>query len=182
MAGIADVRSAALEIVGPICKHKACSFSEAQVGRILHAYLIGEHAGVRPECPVMIGKSSQAIDFRFGDAPYGANPCALELAVRNSEHGPQLLASQNASELKKLSRYPESKAQTRVLLLLDLGHKPIKQEKLKRGYDELDHLGAGKFQRRSVSVLYVHRNLNYRFIWRARPRAKSRQKLPKAYR
>ncbi len=167
MAGVADAKAAALEIVGPICGEKARSFSEAQVGRILHAYLIGRYAGVWPECPVMIGKKKQAIDFRFGDRPYGGNPCALELAVRNSEEGSQLLPSQNKSELKKLSRYPASKAQTRVLLLLDLGHDPITQHSLQSGYDTLDHLGAGKFQRLSVSVLYVHRDLNYRFIWRA---------------
>jgi hypothetical protein len=116
----------------------------------------------------MIGNRSGAIDFRFGDRPYGANPCALELAVRNSEGGSQLLSSQNKSELSKLSRYPATKAQTRVLLLLDLGHRPIKQHILQKGYDKLQHLGAGKFQRLSVSVLYVHRDLNYRFIWRAK--------------
>ena len=170
MAGIADVKSAALEIVGPICKKKARSYSEAEVGRILHAYLAGRHGGVWPECPVTIGDSSQAIDFRFGDWPHGANPCILELAVRNSEGGQQLLASQNKSELKKLSRYPASKAQTRVLLLLDLGHAPIEQKTLQPGYNKLDHLGAGKFQRLSVSVLYVHRDLDYRFIWRAKTR------------
>jgi hypothetical protein len=51
--------------------------------------------------------------------------------------------------------------------LIDLGHEPIKQGTLQPGYDKLKHLGAGKFQRLSVSVLYVHRDLNYRFIWRA---------------
>jgi len=51
MAGLADVRNAALEVVGPICGFKARSFSEGDVGRILHAYLVGRHAGVWPECP-----------------------------------------------------------------------------------------------------------------------------------
>jgi hypothetical protein len=127
---------------------------------------MGRHAGVWPECPVMIGAVERAIDFRFGDRPHGQNPCALELAVRNSEQGSQLIAGQNISELTKLSRYPASKAQTRVLLLLDLGHTSLAQLTLQVGYDKLKHLGAGKFQRLSVSVLYVHRNLNYRFIWR----------------
>lgn len=168
MAGIADVKAAALEIVGPVCGHKSRSLGEADIGRILHAYLLGRHGGVWPECPVTIGKASRAIDFRFGDWPHGRNPCALELAVRNSEGGQQLLASQNKSELIKLARYPASKAQTRVLLLLDIGHEAISQSSLQDGYDDLDHLGAGNFQRRSISVLYVHRDLDYRFIWRAK--------------
>jgi len=167
MAGLADVRNAALEVVGPICGFKARSFSEGDVGRILHAYLVGRHAGVWPECPVKIGTSKWSIDFRFGDRPHGKNPCVLELAVRNSEGGQQLQATQNKNELKKLSRYPASKAQTRVLLLLDLGHSPIARRSLQSGYDKLKHLGAGKFQRLSVSVLYVHRQSNYRFIWRS---------------
>jgi hypothetical protein len=166
MAGLADVRTAALEIVGPICGNRARSYAEAEVGRLLHSYLIGRHAGVWPECPVIIGTVERAIDFRFGDRPHGKNPCALELAVRNSEQGSQLIAGQNKSELIKLSRYPASKAQTRVLLLLDLGHKSIAQHTLQAEYDTLKHLGAGKFQRLSVSVLYVHRDLDYRFIWR----------------
>jgi hypothetical protein len=167
VAGIADVRECALEIVNRICGKKARSFSEANMGRILHAYLVGRHAGVWAECPVNLGKTESAIDFRFGDRPHGKNPCVLELAVRNSEGGSQLLASQNKPELRKLSRYPESQAQTRVLLLLDIGHAPLAREKLQPDYDNLKHLGAGKFQRRSVSILYVHRELDYRFIWRA---------------
>ncbi len=166
MAGLGDVRAAALEIVGPICGNKARSYTEAEVGRILHSYLIGRHAGVWPECPLKVGKVNRAIDFRFGDWPYGANPCALELAIRNSEHGSRLIAGQNQSELIKLSRYTKTKAQTRVLLLLDIGHTSIPQSSLQPDYDKLKHLGAGKFQRRSVSILYVHRNLNYRFIWK----------------
>src|SRR5580704_7797286 len=99
MAGVADARAAGLEIVGPICGHKARSFSEAEIGRILHAYLLGKYAGVVPEYPVTVGKKTGAIDFRFGDRPHGSNPCVLELAVRNSEGGQQLLASQNRTEL-----------------------------------------------------------------------------------
>ncbi len=34
-------------------------------------------------------------------------------------------------------------------MLLDLGHEPIEQKTLQPGYDKLDHLGAGKFQRLS---------------------------------
>ena len=166
MASLADIRHAAIQIVKPICGNKARSFGEADIGRILHAYLLGKFGGVWPECPVQFGPGESYIDFRFGDAPHGNNPCVVELAVRNTEHGQQLSCSQNKSELKKLSRYPSSKAQTRVLLLLDLGHKPIAQAVLQPGYDKLKHLGAGKFQRRSVRVLYVHRDLDFHFSWK----------------
>jgi hypothetical protein len=166
MASLIHVKEAALQIVGPICGNKARSFSEAEIGRILHAYLSGKFGGVWSECPVLLGQKESFIDFRFGDAPHGKNPCVLELAVRNTEHGPQLSSGQNKSELQKLSRYPSSKAQTRVLLLLDLGHKPLGQTALQPGYNRLRPLGAGRFQRRSVAVLYVHRFLNYHFTWK----------------
>jgi hypothetical protein len=166
MASLKDVKHAAQQIVGPICGAKPRSFAEADIGRILHAYLLGKFGGVKSECPVKLGRRDSYIDFRFGDAPYGNNPCVVELAVRNTEHGPQLMSSQNKAELKKLSRYRASTAQTRVLLLLDLGHRPIAQATLQAGYDNLKHLGAGKFQRRAVHVLYVHRDLDFHFSWK----------------
>ncbi len=165
MASLKDLKHAAQQIVGPICGKKPRSLAEADIGRLLHAYLLGKYGGVKSECPVRLGQRESYIDFRFGDAPHGRNPCVLELAVRNSVHGSQLLSSQNKTELKKLSRYPASKAQTRVLLLLDIGHKPLERAGLQRGYDELKHLGAGKFQRRPVQVLYVHRDLDFHFSW-----------------
>jgi hypothetical protein len=166
MASLKDVKQAAQQVVGPICGNKPRSFAEADIGRILHAYLLGKFGGVKSECPMKLGQRDSYIDFRFGDAPYGNNPCVLELAVRNTEHGPQLSSGQNKTELTKLSRYPANKAQTRVLLLLDLGHKPIAQATLRRGYANLKHLGAGKFQRRAVQVLYVHRDLDFHFSWK----------------
>jgi len=166
MASLKDVRHAALQIVGPICGNKPRSLGEAEVGRILYAYLLGRFGGVKAECSVMLGRRQSYIDFRFGDAPYGSNPCVVELAVRNTDHGPQLLNSQNKAELVKLSRYPAEKAQTRVLLLLDLGHQSLAQAVLQPGYDRLKHLGVGQFQRRAVQVLYVHRDLDFHFSWK----------------
>jgi hypothetical protein len=166
MASLSHVRESALKIVGPVCGYKARSLSEADVSRILHAHLLGAFGGVWPECPVKMGRISRKIDFRFGDWPHGANPCVVELAVRKSEGGPQLLGGQNRSELEKLSRYPATKAQTRVLLLLDLGHQPIAQSSLEPGYKAVT-LGRGKFQRLSVQILYVHRELFYAFSWKA---------------
>ena len=118
-ASLKDVKDAAGWIVGPICGRKARHFDEKEVSRILHAYLVGRHAGVKCEYPINTG-AKQRIDFRFGDRPYGANPVVLELAVRNYNGAPELIAGQNKSELSKLSRFPASKAQTRVLLLIDL--------------------------------------------------------------
>ena len=54
----------------------------------------------------------------------------LELAVRNYNGGSELIAGQNKSELSKLSRVPASKAQTRVLLLIDLGSSYLQESKL----------------------------------------------------
>lgn len=166
MASLKDVRHAAQQIVGTICGNKARSFTEAEIGRVFHAYLLGRFGGVRSECPLKIGNRENYIDFRFGDAPYGSNPCVVELAVRNTEHGQQLVSSQNKTELAKLSRYPATQAQTRVLLLLDLGHAPLAQNNLANGYAGLKHLGAGKFQRRAVHVLYVHRDRDFHFSWK----------------
>ena len=166
MASLKDVKYAAQQIVGPICGRKARSFAEGDIGRILYAYLLGKFGGVKSEVPVLLGKNTKYIDFRFGDHPYGGNPCVVELAVRNTEHGQQLSSSQNKSELRKLSRYPATQAQTRVLLLLDIGHHPLIESNLKPGYDELKHLGVGKFQRQSVRVLYVHREVDFHFSWK----------------
>jgi hypothetical protein len=99
MAGLADVHEAAKQIVGPVCGYKAMSYGEADIGRMLHAYLLAGFAAVSREHPVQIGKTKREIDFRFGDPPHGANPCLFELAIRNSEHGSQLLCSQNKREL-----------------------------------------------------------------------------------
>ncbi len=165
MAGLADVRKAALQIVGPVCGNKAMSYGEADIGRMLHAYLLAGYAATSREHPILVGKVERRVDFRFGDKPHGSNPCLFELAVRNSEHGQQLHWSQNKSELQKLSRYPSSRAKVRALLLLDIGHTPIEQHALQRGYDDYC-LGRGNFPRYTVSVLYVHRNLDYRFVWR----------------
>jgi hypothetical protein len=165
MARLKDVKHAALQILGPVCGNKPRSYSEADIGRILHAFLLGNFGGVIKECPIELGSRTSYIDFRFGDSPYGRNPCVVELVVRNTEHGNQLISSQNETELKKLSRYPATRAQTRVLLLLDIGHDALSQAYLQPGYDKLKHLGAGKFQRESVRVLYVHRDLYFHFSW-----------------
>ncbi len=133
---------------------------------MLHAYLVGRYAAVSREHKVPIRKKVRAIDFRFGDKPHGTNPCLFELAVRNSENGSQLLCSQNRRELEKLARYPLTRANTRILLLLDLGHDPIKQGKLQPGYDEHSLNLGDQIGTRSISVLYVHRDLIYRFVWR----------------
>jgi hypothetical protein len=164
MASLIDAKRAAECIVGPVCGNKARHFDEGDIAKVLHAYLIGRHSGVRKEYPIKPG-AKQRIDFRFGDRPHGTNPCVLELAVRNSYGGSQLLAGQNKTELRKLSMFPKTIAQTRVLLLIDLGHIYLEQSTLQKGYDAF-HLGPGRFKRSPVAILYVHRDNSYHFTWR----------------
>jgi hypothetical protein len=153
MAGAADIRKA---------------WSEADIRRILHAYLLGAHGGVSREHTFKIGTQSPRIDFRFGDRPHGANPCVFELAVRGHSRGNPLSAGPNKPELKKLSRFPKQQANGgRVLLLLDLEQRPVAQKKLQRGYNAYK-LGPGRFTCHSVRVLYVHRDDHYSFLWRPR--------------
>jgi hypothetical protein len=103
----------------------------------------------------------QRIDYRYG----GSNPAVIEFAVRPATGGPQLYGSQNRSELRKLTRVPQSKARRRYLLLLDLYRSAIDSLALKPTYD-LVHAGQGRFQRHSVRVIYVSSSLQYNFLWR----------------
>lgn len=120
MAGAADISKAAELIIRHVCEEKR-TWSEADIRRMLHAYLLGAHGGVSREHSFKIGAQSPRIDFRFGDWPYGANPCVFELAVRGHNRGSPLSAGPNQPELKKLSRFPKQQANGgRVLLLLDL--------------------------------------------------------------
>jgi hypothetical protein len=167
MAGLSDVKSIGLHIVGPVCGNRARALDERDISPMVHAYLLGAHAGVAREVPVKMGKATHFVDFAFGDKPYGTNRCVFELAVRGMEGISPLSISQNKAELRKLSRFPATRANGgRYLLLLDLHHNPIPQVRLQNQYEGF-LLGRGKFARRSVSVVYVHRDVQYRFIWRA---------------
>jgi hypothetical protein len=76
--------------------------------------------------------------------------------------------SQNVSELRKLCKIPFSKARRRVLLLLDPSRlEPIEKRKLKASYDQVGS-GRGNFTRETVTIVYVHPQLEYSFRWNPR--------------
>ena len=168
MAGLEDVLNVGKSIVGPICGSRARALSERDISPMVHAYLLGGYARVQREIPVSMGSAERYIDFGFGDKPFGGNRCVFELAARGTETGAGALSiSQNTWEIRKLSRFPSAQANGgRILLLVDLHSSPIEKNQLETGYEKFQ-LGRGKFERNSVSVLYVHRDLHYRFIWRA---------------
>lgn len=164
MAKLADIRIVAQAIVGPICGRRSRSLGEADVGRILHAYLLGRYQDVRKEFRVTKGSRRKAVDFRFGDFSNDGEACLLELAVRNSENGSQLSPSQNSSELHKLSSYSRDLEDYRALLLLDIGHSALERNLLRKNYDDYIYEKPPRGARR-VRVLYVHRNSTFSFVW-----------------
>lgn len=160
-----------MEIVGPICGYKARGLTEAEADRILYAYLLGGYGAVSRQHPTQIAGTNNRLDFRFCDKrhrgnQYGGNPCILELAVKDIHGGQHLTVIRNKTELRKLSRHGVVVA-ARVLLLLDVSENPTPKDKLIPGYDKY-HFGPGKFAAHGVSVLYVHRDLQYKFVWRPR--------------
>jgi len=149
--------------------HMASQYSTARAGaemaidRILYGYLQGTYGNVSRQHRVYIGsnKNPKRIDFRYGTS----RPVVVELAVRPTNGGQQLDASANRPELQKLCRIGQSKARLRALLLLDMSPFPLDKESLKQKYDSI-HAGRGRFVRNPVQVLYVSKEVNYRFLWR----------------
>ena len=126
------------------------------------AYLRGRVPALKTEAIVVGG----SVDFRVG----GPNPALLELAVAPRElrdgrqdnlkfpghsKAPQLHASQNKTELKKLRTVPQSQAKNRYLLLLDF-RGTLDVKKLKASYAAT----AAKMapSRNAIRVVYVSRD------------------------
>jgi hypothetical protein len=130
---------------------------------ILYGYLEGRLGHMQRQHYVQVrGKSKpKRIDFRHGTE----NPVVIEFAVRPPTGGGQLYGSQNSSELRKLCRIKQTAARLRVLLLIDLHSTPLEKDSLKLTYDS-QNSGPVRFKRNSVRVLYVHRDLQYSFLWR----------------
>lgn len=126
---------------------------EAAFGAVARQHYIWMGTGSRPK----------RIDFRIG----GNNPVVLEFALRPIDGTIQLYGSQNAAELRKLSRVPTSKARTRVLLLIDLyARSPHDRATLKKSYDDV-RLGPGRFHRKSVQIIYANScGTHFTFRWR----------------
>ena len=102
-----------------------------------------------------------AIDFRVG----GPNPVLIELAVRPRDGASELYGSQNRPELIKLTRYPQSQAKLRVIVLIDFAPVPHAAPGLRASYDAVS-AGPGRFERNPVRVIYVHRRSEFTFVWR----------------
>jgi hypothetical protein len=99
------------------------------------------------------------IDFRHG----GNNPDCIELVVRH--HGNEHYGTQNRSELRKLSRVSYQRARKRILMILDAsGMSPTLKEDLADTYKAIS-MGAGRFPRNPVSIIYVHPRTEYTFRW-----------------
>jgi hypothetical protein len=160
MATLDELVSAAKDVVALLDEYPYWPNDERQVDRILFAYLRGHFGTAKRQWPVRLGANAEGrIDFRLG----GNNPLVFELVVRTPQGG-NLGVSGNGSELRKLSRVPYAQARVRALLLLDLTENRVNFETLKQKYGEY-HLGQGQYERQPVSVVYVARDVQHRFIW-----------------
>lgn len=127
------------------------------------AYLSGRVPKLKTE----VLKEGSKVDFRVG----GTNPAVLELAVRprviqdayctelevrgHKIGGRQHFASQNVTELEKLSGYPQSQAKFRYLLLIDF-QKGDSLDDLESKYNEVaDQIGSARLG--PITVVYAVR-------------------------
>lgn len=162
---IKDITHAGAEVLRMLDDYKGVA-SQGELGadRVLFGLLQGRFRHMSRQHRVRAGR----IDFRFGTS----NPVVIEFAFRAPrDPRTRLFASQNRSELRKLTRVRPATARMRVLLLLDRSKHPIPEDTLRKGYDEA-HAGVGRFQRHTVRVIYVHKHLTYNFRWY--PHAESR--------
>jgi hypothetical protein len=138
--------------------------NERQLDPLFYAYLKGRHSTIKVSRQVhvhFVNKSHPSrVDFRLG----GSNPTLLELAVRPPGGFQELMGPQNKKELRKLSKFPQTKAKRRILLLLDLRETPLHKVNLKASYASV-HAGPGKKGRHAVTVVYVHARTDYWFSW-----------------
>jgi hypothetical protein len=110
---------------------------------------------------IWIGKSRRPkrLDYRQG----GTSPVVIEFATRTPSRN-EIYGSQNGDEISKLTR--QRKASARYLLLFDVSKQsPLDTDALWDTYRKIKG-GVGKFQRKSVQVIYVHPKLVDSFIWR----------------
>jgi hypothetical protein len=137
---------------------------ERELDPLFYAYLKGHHTGVKVSRQAHVHFTNRShpsrVDFRLG----GTNPTLLELAVRPPNGIQELMGPQNKKELRKLSKFSQTKAKRRILLLLDLRETPIHKAKLKESYATV-HAGPGNKSRHAVTVIYVQANTDYSFSW-----------------
>lgn len=155
---IEELQDLALEILNR--SHKLAR--EMKIDEALFAELQTRFGSAKRQHRIEFASSERPsrIDFRLG----GTNPVLLELAVRPADGSCQLYGSQNKPELLKLTRFPQSQAKLRALLLMDFKDRPLDLENLQATYSSIN-AGRGRFERNAVRVLYVHESLQYNFIW-----------------
>jgi hypothetical protein len=150
---------AILDTVDSYCS-KGAPRSERTLDPVLFGFLLGANTKVDRQVSITVAGVHRRVDFRCR----GNNPANLEWVVRPTEGGGQLSARKNTDEIKKLSRSVNAR---RYLLLLDLtpSGSELSKESLESDYRTIT-LGPGKYPRHSVTVVYVHRQSEFKFMWR----------------
>ncbi len=153
---VIDAASQVLKILGEYSGIKGQD--EFGADRVFYGFTKGRYRTIARQHPVQAGR----IDFRYGTT----NPAVIELVLRNPKDAQgKLFASQNLSELQKLSHVATNTAKYRFLLLLDRAPQAIDSEHLRRLYERVT-VGARRFGHHSVRVMYVHLSGSYHFGWR----------------
>ncbi|SRR5258708_16969961 len=162
---LAQLQDAAFEVVSILEDYAGphVGSREMLLDPVLYGYLKGRFGKISRQHYVRLHATThpRRIDFRSGTS----NPVVIEFAVRPPSGSGTLYGSQNRSELRKLCRVTKSAARLRVLLLIDLHSTSMPRHVLKPTFDSQSS-GPGNFTRHSVRVLYVHRTLQYHFLWR----------------
>lgn len=132
-------------------KYSTNSKGELAIDRILFGLLNGGAYGRwNRQHQIAIGE----IDF----VQQGSNPVVIEMAYGTLS---KLYGSQNAPEIRKLARCTEYSM--RYLLLLHDDERPTTLDTLNPTYEPIN-AGPGRFQRKSVRVIYVHAASGFSFI------------------
>lgn len=160
---INDIENSARTVIRLLGEYHNAPQQEMAIDPALYAFLRGRFETVKRQHRVYVYGSDRPkrIDFRYG----GNNPVVIEFATRPPNGGVELYGSQNVSELRKLCRVSRTEARLRVLLLLDFSRAPINQEAIEPTYKPIN-AGPGRFERNSVRVIYVHKDLTYNFCWK----------------
>ncbi len=164
MFGTKDVISAAEALIKLRDDYQRPPSSERTLDPVLYAFLHGKFPDRRISRQKHVrfpgARKPSLIDYRVG----GPNPTLVEFVVRPPNGGSELYRGANKAELMKLSRIPAAQAKRGVLLLMDLREKPLPKRSLKASYARI-HVGPGRIPRHPVTIVYVHRDLQYSFAW-----------------
>jgi hypothetical protein len=150
------------EVVDLVSDYHGGPKREMLIDPVLYALLRTKYARVTRQYHAHLPNAQRPprIDFRVG----GTNPVLIEVAVRPPHGTSELYGSQNASELRKLTRFSNQRAKLRALLLIDLHGSPHDFAALQATYDKVN-AGRGKFTRHPVQIVYVHASGTFGFKW-----------------